>query len=284
MVTIQENKRRSPLEIFAGGWVFEIREWLERIFARLDRIQFRGKPIFGFFIWKWQYYFYSGLVAYFLWLLAFGKVGLYDYNTLTDFWVAIHLPWIHGQTLSPILNRGLNNGGHLLAYLSLIACCFAARWKMPKTAKGFYFSILIPAAALSVSEGSFNIWYQAYYAPVNVHLTWDLFILTNPLAIFYIVVIAVAFLITPITQFTGIKNTLLAIGIIQVYFFFWSLAGLEVTLSTVQYFNGGPGVDTKWFDNIPVNLTEIGQWVVGASTFIAITVKANLMKIRWISL
>lgn len=233
-------------------WIDTVNKKRESLFERLDQVHFKTKRITWFYSIA-QYSTYAGMYAYFFEALIF-----------------IHT--------NPILNRGFNDGGHVLAYISLLTLAVVARMYMPKTTEGMYYSLLIPAFALSVSEGSFNIFYYVVYYPMWPHVTWDIFILTNPLAMLYIFVIMIGVFITPVWKYLNIKYAWLSVAIIEGYFLIWALAGLPVTLSSIEYLNGG-SLTTSLYDSIRVNLTEIGQWFIASvTTMIAIiTFKAKLL-------
>lgn len=247
----------------ALDWITFTRKKSNELFERLDRYQWKGKPFFTFYVPKWQFIVYFGIAIYFILTLFFLRQGVYEPNWYLAFFVLAREITAKGPVVNPILNRGLNNGGHILAYLSLVICAIVCRLKLPQNSKGFYFSILIPAFALSISEGLFNVFYYWINYPLYPHITWDIFILTNPLAVLYITVAATGFLVTPVTAFIERKKLIACIALIIGYFVIWSLFGLPVTLSTVDYFLGH-GLDTKWYPNIPVNSTEIGQWILAS--------------------
>lgn len=248
------------------SWLLSLPVKKRRFFEKMDSLTLGKKNLFHDFVPLWQLIFYSGIVVYFTFTLLFLKEGQYQPHAIKAFLVLIEQPFISGSVVNPILNRGLNDGGHILAYLSLMGCALWARLKLRRNFEGFYYSILIPAFALSVSEGSFDLFYWTYYFPQWPHPSYDVFILTNPLAIAYIVILMIGIFVTPVWKFISRKRLLIALTAIYGYFALWIAIGLPVTLSSIQYFHTG-NLDTVYYDNLWVNSTEIIQWFIASVCF-----------------
>jgi hypothetical protein len=257
----------------------------KRIFERLDRVSVTTgfkivdgkrvivkKSLFGQVLPFWQWFAYIAIVIYFIATLIFQENPFpYTTGAIKPFIVLIQeIVRPTGTHLNPLLNRGLDAGGHILAYLSLMGCVMVARIKLPKTAEGFYFSLLIPAFALSVSEGSFNIFYWTMYFHLYPHATWLVFILTNPLAAFYIFTVLISVFVTPVFPFMSRKRLIISIVAIYAYFFVWAGFGLPVTLSSVNYLAGG-ALETIWYGVLSINAVEIGQWLLASVAFSSAT-------------
>lgn len=243
----------------------------KRLFERMDSLKFRNKPLFAIRIPQWQMVVYSGIAIYFGLILAFEQAD-HPYATFPKAITVLVYEITHynGNIINPILNRGLDDGGHVLAYLSLLMCAFFVRLKLPKNAKGFVYSLVIPAFALSVSEGSFNIFYWFVNYHLWPHPSWFVFILTNLLAVMYIFSVLIGACIFSVTQFIKTRNLLIAVGIIELYFVIWAAFGLPVTLSSIDYLMGF-NLETQYYNNLVVNLTEIGQWALASFLFTLVT-------------
>jgi hypothetical protein len=59
---------------------------------------------------------------------------------------------------------------------------------------------------------------------------------------------------------------LIALSAIYGYFILWSLIGLPVTLSSVDYLNGGT-LQTIQYNDLFTNAIEVGQWFLAAISF-----------------
>lgn len=253
------------------SYVLALRKGSQTLFEKLDKLKIGKAGLFQFYFPFWQLAIYFGITAYFILTLIFQE-NPYIYATGLKAPIVLIYEILHqnGTHMNPILNRGLDNGGHVLAYLSLITCALWVRVKLPKTSEGFYYSILIPAFALSVSEGSFNIFYWALNYHLWPHPSWFVFLLTNPLAALYIFTVLIGTIITPVTKFIPKQYLYIAVVWIETYFVIWAAFGFPVTLSSIEYLQNG-NLETVWFSNIPTNLTEIGQWCLASLAFGLIT-------------
>ena len=248
------------------SYIIALRKGSQILFEKLDKITIgkNKRSLFGVWIPFYQFVIYFGIITYFLLMLVFMPVnytnatGLRAFPTLLGYIIHPVYP-----IMNPILNRGLDNGGHILAYLSLMCLALVARAKLPKTSEGFYFSLLIPTFFLSMSEGLFNIFYWVLNYHLWPHPSWFYFILVNPLAMLYIFSILIAVIVTPIWKYLSLKRTLIALAVIVGYFFVWSAFGLPVTLSSISYLRG-TGLETQYFPNLWVNLTELSQWTLAS--------------------
>lgn len=236
------------------------------LLTKIDQIQFNEQQLTKSF-WSWQLAGYCGLLTYFGLQLLFLKSNYTQIQTTNPIAQFIYtvtvLPFTSGSVQNPILNRGINSGGHELAYISLTTLCIVSRYCMPKNIRGFYYSLLIPAFAVSVSEGAFDIWYYYMYYYLWPHVTWDIFILTNPLAIFYIFSFMTGVFLTPVWKYLDKKFFIVSMIAIQVYFIVWVLIGLPVTLSSLLWKIAG-NLDTQFYDSLYVNSLEIFQWVIAS--------------------
>ncbi len=241
-----------------------------RVFNELDQVRFLNHRVFQEFVPIWQYIIYGCMAAYYVLTLLFQPLNFHYTTGLINPYLVLFNEIIHSRNaiMNPILNRGLDNGGHILSYLSLVSCALWVRIKLPKNSKGFYFSLLIPAFALSSCKGMFDAFYWLYNYYLWPHLSWFLPIVTNPLLILYISVIVIATVITPIWKCFNVFRIELALSLMVVYFFVWTLFGLPVTLSSVDYIRGlTPSLETIWYNSVWVNGLECLQWMLTSFCF-----------------
>ena len=250
------------------SFLLTLGERKKKVFERLDSLSIGRKSLFGWYVPIWQYVLYGGVIFYFIATLLFQEYPYpYTAGLVKPFFVLLN-EMVHptGTHINPILNRGLDNGGHVLAYLSLIGCALAIRIKLPKTSEGFYFSILLTGMAVSASEGLFNVFYWILNYNLWPHPSWFVFILTNPLAIIYIFSILIGLFVTPVWKFLSLKRFYLCVFVIIAYFIAWATIGFPVTLSSIDYLRGF-GLETVYYNNLFVNTIEIGQWLTASVIF-----------------
>jgi hypothetical protein len=243
---------------------------LDKLFLRLDQVRFLDHLFFQEFVPIWQYFIYGCMIAYYSLTLLFQPVNFQYTTGLFNSCLVLFNEIIHPNNaiMNPLLNRGLDNGGHILAYLSLVSCALWFRFKLPKNSKGFYYSLLIPAFVLSVTEGMFDAFYWSFNYYLWPHLSWFLPIVTNPFLILYISLIVLSTAVTPIWRyFSGFRIKLVLI-LMLAFFSVWTVLGLPVTLSSVDYIRGlTPSLETLWYSNVWVNGLECLQWILASFCF-----------------